>query len=291
MRQAVGSLQDLQKHTCSIKYLNVRHTPCRVRPRLPPCTGSRVQLRRVAAAAAEAPDAAAARARQRGRPARKQAPEEEVGEQGMPELPMPLDYQQTLLKSFTLGGIGLHSAEYAVVRVRPAFAGEGRYFVRVPEGTNAPRFQFDDGSLLDEAPFEEGIAAVPVPEEIEDLKVEWFTTYLAAQEEEGYIGTFADFLQEQVLEGELDVKTRSLMLGLPLDEDEPDLEPDLSLEPEDIEQLDASDPSLVRASIGSVTQTDLPFTQLGEGDNRVRLPWLLLNIMICRKQCSNHWHL
>jgi hypothetical protein len=24
----------------------------------------------------------------------------------------PLDYQQTLLKSFTLGGIGLHSAEY-----------------------------------------------------------------------------------------------------------------------------------------------------------------------------------
>lgn len=26
-----------------------------------------------------------------------------------------------------------------MVRVRPAFAGEGRYFVRVPEGTNAAR--------------------------------------------------------------------------------------------------------------------------------------------------------
>jgi hypothetical protein len=30
------------------------------------------------------------------------------------------------------------------------------------------------------------------------LQVEWFTTYLAAQEEEGYVGTFADFLQQKV---------------------------------------------------------------------------------------------
>jgi hypothetical protein len=30
------------------------------------------------------------------------------------------------------------------------------------------------------------------------LQVEWFTTYLAAQEEEGFIGTFGEFLQEQV---------------------------------------------------------------------------------------------
>eukprot|EP00775_Hariotina_reticulata_P013611 gene13611-13736_t len=57
-----------------------------------------------------------------------------MAEQGMPDLPQPLDYQQTVIKSFTIGGVGLHSGEYAVVRVRPAFAGEGRYFVRVPEG-------------------------------------------------------------------------------------------------------------------------------------------------------------
>lgn len=38
-------------------------------------------------------------------------------------------------------------------------------------GTNRPRFVFDDGSLLDEAPYDEGITAVPVPEEIEDMKV------------------------------------------------------------------------------------------------------------------------
>jgi hypothetical protein len=30
------------------------------------------------------------------------------------------------------------------------------------------------------------------------IQVEWFTGYLAAQEEEGFVGTFADFLQEQV---------------------------------------------------------------------------------------------
>jgi hypothetical protein len=29
----------------------------------------------------------------------------------------------------------------ATVRVRPAFAGEGRYFVRVPEGTNRGNFE------------------------------------------------------------------------------------------------------------------------------------------------------
>jgi hypothetical protein len=32
----------------------------------------------------------------------------------------PLDYQQTLLKSFTLGGIGLHSAEYGESSANPA---------------------------------------------------------------------------------------------------------------------------------------------------------------------------
>lgn len=95
----------------------------------------------------------------------------------------PCEYQQTLLRSFTLGGIGLHTGEYgqsplsffsppdtphsnpfhtlpwyftkfthhtthtiqisAIVRVRPASAGEGRYFVRVPPGTNAPFFSLE----------------------------------------------------------------------------------------------------------------------------------------------------
>jgi hypothetical protein len=36
-----------------------------------------------------------------------------------------------------------------VVRVRPAFAGEGRYFVRVPEGTNQGLFEVDKPVEID----------------------------------------------------------------------------------------------------------------------------------------------
>ena len=39
--------------------------------------------------------------------------------------------QQTLTSSFELSGVGLHSGKYTQVRVLPANAGEGRYFVRV----------------------------------------------------------------------------------------------------------------------------------------------------------------
>lgn len=38
---------------------------------------------------------------------------------------------------------------------------------------------------------------------------------------------------------------------------------------EEIEPLDASDPSVTAASIFSVTETDRPFTQLGAGEHRV----------------------
>lgn len=49
--------------------------------------------------------------------------------------------QQTLRRSFTVGGIGLHTGEFAVVRVAPALADEGRYFVRVPPGAISPLWE------------------------------------------------------------------------------------------------------------------------------------------------------
>ncbi|KAF8058327.1 lpxC [Scenedesmus sp. PABB004] len=239
---------------------------------------NRASRRGAAAAAAAAAAPEADRKARLKRPARKRSDEEEVGEEGMPELPQPLDYQQTLVKSFTLGGIGLHSAEYAVVRVRPAYAGEGRYFVRVPPGTNGGRFVFDGGNLLDDAPVDEALAVAPVPDEVEDLKVEWFSAYLAAQEDEGFIGTFSEFLEAQVRAGGLERSLRARMLGIDAaaEEDALDVEPDLSLEPEDIVALDPTDPTLVRAAVGSVATTDLPYTQLGEGDTRVMTVELLL---------------
>lgn len=56
------------------------------------------------------------------------------------ELPRPAAYQQTLARSFTLGGIGLHTGRFHTVRLRPARAGDGRYFVRVPAGSNSGRW-------------------------------------------------------------------------------------------------------------------------------------------------------
>ena len=53
----------------------------------------------------------------------------------VPVTPLSVPYQQTVRRSFALVGIGLHSGEVETVRVCPARAGEGRYFVRVPAGT------------------------------------------------------------------------------------------------------------------------------------------------------------
>ena len=60
-----------------------------------------------------------------------------------PTNPESRTYQQTVRRSFTLIGVGLHSGEWETVRVCPARAGEGRYFVRVPPGT-IPETAADD---------------------------------------------------------------------------------------------------------------------------------------------------
>lgn len=52
------------------------------------------------------------------------------------EAPAPGLYQQTVKRSITRQGVGLHSGTSAVVRIRPAPAGQGRYFVRVPAGAS-----------------------------------------------------------------------------------------------------------------------------------------------------------
>ncbi|EFN51792.1 expressed protein [Chlorella variabilis] len=61
----------------------------------------------------------------------------------------PTAYQQTLRRPFALGGIGLHTGEYALVRVLPAFAGDGRYFVHVPLGTNSRHWALEQPEVQD----------------------------------------------------------------------------------------------------------------------------------------------
>jgi len=84
--------------------------------------------------------------------------------------PQPASQQQTLRSSFIRKGVGLHSGAPATVRVRPAFAGEGRYFVIVPPGTIE-----DDDQLYDDTEVS--------PEEEEEIKLEFFKMSLLDDEE------------------------------------------------------------------------------------------------------------
>lgn len=104
--------------------------------------------------------------------------------------PCPGLMQQTLWRSFVIGGIGLHSGEVAYVRVRPAFAGDGRYFVRVSENTNKDLFsEYED----------EEVRIYPddhyeLDEDAEVYRSKMFLKYLDYKEQEGYVGDFKEFL-------------------------------------------------------------------------------------------------
>lgn len=75
-----------------------------------------------------------------------------------------------------------HPRPAAFVRVRPAFAGEGRYFVRVPKGTNCGRFKLQDEELVvTEADMEAAATDSAVDAELERAKVELYMRYLEAQ--------------------------------------------------------------------------------------------------------------
>jgi len=99
----------------------------------------------------------------------------------------PKECQQTLQKSFTIGGVGLHSGDYAVVKVKPAFAGEGRYFVRVPPGTNADDFTPEKPRFVSHEKLDlNNVANDDIePEE----RAEMFLKFLQEQED-GYDGEF-----------------------------------------------------------------------------------------------------
>ena len=117
----------------------------------------------------------------------------------VPPLPLPAatetNTQQTISHSFTITGVGLHTGETTVVTVRPARSNEGRYFVRVPEGTNAGRYsppkpQFVRSEQLDvDYGADDGLD----PEE----RAQLFLQYLSEQGDEGD-EEFGDYLQRNV---------------------------------------------------------------------------------------------
>jgi UDP-3-O-acyl-N-acetylglucosamine deacetylase len=114
------------------------------------------------------------------------------------DLPFVKEYQQTLCRDFVLGGIGLHSAEYAHIRVRPASAGDGRYFVIVPKGTisDCPTYDVERKQLEDagrgnyENEFDKAWNS-----RIRDHSVESFLAYHEAKTK-GYHGSIEEFEEE-----------------------------------------------------------------------------------------------
>ncbi|KAI3434519.1 hypothetical protein D9Q98_002592 [Chlorella vulgaris] len=111
-------------------------------------------------------------------------------------LPEPADYQQTLRRSFAVGGIGLHTGEYALVRVLPAFAGDGRYFVRCLPGTNSHHWELEQPRThkLPESgtPATHGAAGGEA-----DLNSKLFFEYIQGQEDGSFAGSFAAYLQRR----------------------------------------------------------------------------------------------
>jgi hypothetical protein len=86
-----------------------------------------------------------------------------------PTNPKSKTYQRTVRRSFTLVGVGLHSGEWETVRVCPARAGEGRYFVRVAPGT-VPKDDDTEGGAF----AREGLTE----EETEDMLLEQLRSML-----------------------------------------------------------------------------------------------------------------
>ena len=99
-----------------------------------------------------------------------------VDRHSAPVAPLSQSYQQTLRRSFTVCGLGLHSGTVETVRVCPAFANEGRYFVRVPVGTIPDDAAKDtDGAAFDR----NGLT----DEETEDLVLEQLRSMLGNGDE------------------------------------------------------------------------------------------------------------
>jgi len=97
--------------------------------------------------------------------------------------------------SITVTGVGMHDGERCAVRISPAHAGEGRYFVR-SSGSDLQEYLErtagdDEGAAVDALLGEES--------EVEEgrTNLEAFYEYLSEQELTGYKGTFEEWAQEQ----------------------------------------------------------------------------------------------
>ncbi len=81
------------------------------------------------------------------------------------------------------------------MRVRPADAGEGRYFVRVAPGTNASLYTVD--APAERSAAELGAVGAAARGDDAEERARLFLEYLKAQEEGAFEGLFGDFLKQE----------------------------------------------------------------------------------------------
>ncbi|CAG9465346.1 unnamed protein product [Pedinophyceae sp. YPF-701] len=112
----------------------------------------------------------------------------------------PKPYQQTIKQTVGLAGIGLHTAEYAHVRLCPAPSKTGRYFVRVPDGTLSSVFDQAEAEADRELPS----ALTDFLQENEPEKgrrnLQFFQQWVDESELGSFTGTFDDWLGERTEE-------------------------------------------------------------------------------------------
>ncbi|BDA45737.1 probable UDP-3-O-acyl-N-acetylglucosamine deacetylase 5, m [Coccomyxa sp. Obi] len=175
-------------------------------------------------------------------------------------MPVGREYQQTVKRSFTLGGIGLHSGNFASVRVRPAFAGEGRYFVRVPFGTLQ---RGGSPEVENEIIVHERLRAMSA--EDEDTTVRRFIEFLSAQDK-GYEGSYEEWHWDTYGSEALTAAIRRL--------NRPKPEPEQPVGPRPSE-------GVLQASLDNVVEGQHMLTSLSDGNMHVHSVESLLSALEC----------
>jgi UDP-3-O-[3-hydroxymyristoyl] N-acetylglucosamine deacetylase len=84
----------------------------------------------------------------------------------------------------------------AFVCVRPAFAGEGRYFVHVPAGTNAHKFNLIDPESVD--PSQLDVRAGAVDNLSDDARAQLYLQFRKDEESGQFEGSFGDYVKHKV---------------------------------------------------------------------------------------------
>ena len=126
-------------------------------------------------------------------------------------------YQQTIRKAFVVSGFGLHSGEDEIVRICPAYANEGRYFVRVSDDFIEKTGEGEEGGVLSDAQVNKLLlerARAMLSNDPSDRKEILKHQSILKREDEEKIDSPGDFLGNQGSETRVHANLANLAKGL-----------------------------------------------------------------------------